>query len=68
MQDHQPATTCREALWLAERGVDAIIAQGAEAGGHCCRDPTQLARAATDWSEDILVRQEAHVQLGSLTA
>jgi nitronate monooxygenase len=24
----------REALWLAERGVDAIIAQGAEAGGH----------------------------------
>jgi nitronate monooxygenase len=28
------ATTRREALWLAERGVDAIIAQGAEAGGH----------------------------------
>jgi nitronate monooxygenase len=28
------ATTLREALWLAERGVDAIIAQGAEAGGH----------------------------------
>jgi nitronate monooxygenase len=24
----------REAIWLAERGVDAIIAQGAEAGGH----------------------------------
>jgi nitronate monooxygenase len=24
----------REALWLADRGVDAIIAQGAEAGGH----------------------------------
>jgi nitronate monooxygenase len=28
------ATTRREALHLAERGVDAIIAQGAEAGGH----------------------------------
>jgi len=28
------ATTRREALWLAERGIDAIIAQGAEAGGH----------------------------------
>lgn len=28
------ATTSSEARWLAERGVDAIIAQGAEAGGH----------------------------------
>jgi nitronate monooxygenase len=28
------ATTLREAKWLAERGVDVIIAQGAEAGGH----------------------------------
>jgi len=28
------ATTVNEARWLAERGVDAIIAQGAEAGGH----------------------------------
>lgn len=28
------ATTRREAVWLAERKVDAIIAQGAEAGGH----------------------------------
>ncbi len=28
------ATTLREAHYLAERGVDAIIAQGAEAGGH----------------------------------
>lgn len=28
------ATTVREARWLAERGVDAVIAQGAEAGGH----------------------------------
>jgi nitronate monooxygenase len=28
------ATTVREARWLAERGVDAIIAQGSEAGGH----------------------------------
>jgi nitronate monooxygenase len=28
------ATTAAEATWLAERGCDAIIAQGAEAGGH----------------------------------
>ena len=28
------ATSLREAQFLAERGVDAIIAQGAEAGGH----------------------------------
>lgn len=28
------ATTVAEAAWLEERGVDAIIAQGAEAGGH----------------------------------
>jgi nitronate monooxygenase len=28
------ATTVAEALWLEERGVDMIIAQGLEAGGH----------------------------------
>lgn len=28
------ATTSSEARWLAEHGVDAVIAQGAEAGGH----------------------------------
>jgi nitronate monooxygenase len=28
------ATTTAEARWLEERGVDAVIAQGAEAGGH----------------------------------
>lgn len=28
------ATTVEEARWLAARGVDAVIAQGAEAGGH----------------------------------
>jgi nitronate monooxygenase len=28
------ATSLPEAVWLAEHGVDAIIAQGAEAGGH----------------------------------
>jgi len=28
------ATTVEEALWLEERGVDAVIAQGLEAGGH----------------------------------
>jgi nitronate monooxygenase len=28
------ATTVQEALWLEQRGVDAVIAQGLEAGGH----------------------------------
>ena len=28
------ATTVKEAVWLEENGVDAVIAQGAEAGGH----------------------------------
>jgi nitronate monooxygenase len=28
------ATTVDEALWLADHGVDAVIAQGLEAGGH----------------------------------
>ena len=28
------ATTIDEALWLEQRGVDAIVAQGLEAGGH----------------------------------
>jgi len=28
------ATTVKEAVWLEEKGVDAIVAQGAEAGGH----------------------------------
>src|SRR6185295_9108209 len=28
------ATTLKEARWLEERGADAIIAQGVEAGGH----------------------------------
>lgn len=31
------ATSLAEARWLAERGVDAIIAQGWEAGGHAGR-------------------------------
>ena len=31
------ATTPDEAIWLAERGVDAVIAQGFEAGGHTGR-------------------------------
>jgi nitronate monooxygenase len=31
------ATTLDEALWLEQRGVDAIIAQGFEAGGHTGR-------------------------------
>src|SRR3954469_18250124 len=29
------ATIVKEAIWLEENGADVIIAQGAEAGGHC---------------------------------
>jgi nitronate monooxygenase len=39
------ATTAAEARWLAAQGVDAIIAQGVEAGGHrgsFLQPPTQL--------------------------
>jgi nitronate monooxygenase len=28
------ATTVAEAVWLEERGMDIVIAQGYEAGGH----------------------------------
>ena len=39
------ATTVEEALWLESRGVDAVIAQGLEAGGHrghfLCHDLTK---------------------------
>lgn len=45
------ATTVEEALWLERHGCDAIIAQGAEAGGHrgmfLTRDPaTQIGTMA----------------------
>jgi len=49
------ATTVAEAQWLEARGVDAIIAQGIEAGGHrgmflssdACRDaPSQIGTLA----------------------
>jgi nitronate monooxygenase len=45
------ATTVDEALWLEARGVDAIIAQGIEAGGH----------RGSFLSDDL------HVQLGTFT-
>ena len=34
LTDDASATTVEEAIWLDQRGVDAIIAQGLEAGGH----------------------------------
>jgi nitronate monooxygenase len=49
------ATTRREALWLAERGVDAVIAQGAEAGGH--RGMFLETDAATQIGTFALVQQ-----------
>ena len=44
------ATTVEEARWLAARGVDAIIAQGLEAGGH----------------RGIFLSQDLSTQLGTL--
>jgi nitronate monooxygenase len=53
------ATTVEEARWLEARGVDAIIAQGAEAGGHrgvfLCDDP--LEACATQPGTIALVPQ-----------
>ena len=49
------ATTVEEARWLKQHGVDAIMAQGAEAGGH----------RGTFLAEDF--REAAHSQVGTLT-
>jgi nitronate monooxygenase len=43
------ATTVEEARWLEARGVDAIIAQGAEAGGH----------------RGIFLSEDIHTQIGT---
>lgn len=51
------ATTVEEALWLQERGVDAIIAQGAEAGGH--RGMFLTTDVTTQMGTLALVRQVA---------
>jgi nitronate monooxygenase len=51
------ATTVAEARWLEARGCDAIIAQGAEAGGH--RGMFLTADAATQVGTFALVRQIA---------
>ena len=49
------ATTVDEARWLDTRGVDAIIAQGAEAGGH--RGMFRTTDVATQVGTFALVRQ-----------
>ncbi|GAB2180339.1 nitronate monooxygenase [Denitratisoma sp. agr-D3] len=53
------ATTVAEARWLAERGVDAVIAQGAEAGGHrgCFLDPDPLHAVAEQLGTFALLPQ-----------
>lgn len=52
------ATTVEEARWLEERGVDAVIAQGVEAGGH---RGMFLSRDLTTQSSTLaLVPQIAH--------
>lgn len=49
------ATTVEEALWLEQQGVDAIIAQGLEAGGH--RAMFMTDDIATQMGTIALVRQ-----------
>ena len=64
------ATTLREARFLAERGVDAIIAQGAEAGGHRGMFlETEIASQISGIGAKDLTRQladQAQSQLGKL--
>lgn len=45
------ATTLEEAIWLEEQGVDAIIAQGLEAGGHRGMFLTQELRSQLSTTE-----------------
>lgn len=49
------ATTLAEALWLEQHGVDAVIAQGSEAGGH--RSTFLADTLATQVGTFALVRQ-----------
>jgi nitronate monooxygenase len=54
------ATTVDEARWLADRGCDAVIAQGAEAGGHRAMFlATDIADVATQLGTFALVPQVA---------
>ena len=41
------ATSVAEARWLDQRGVDAVIAQGLEAGGHGTIDDIKAAETAS---------------------
>lgn len=52
------ATTVEEAQWLEARGVDAVIAQGLEAGGH--RGLFLSADLATQLPTDVLVEAVVH--------
>jgi nitronate monooxygenase len=71
------ATTVAEALWLEQRGVDAIIAQGIEAGGHrgmfLLRDP-QGAHAGlssafpSDWRHELSTQQGLFSLLPQISA
>lgn len=55
------ATTVAEARWLAAHGVDAIIAQGVEAGGHrgvfLCDDPCSALTLASQQGTFTLLPQ-----------
>lgn len=61
------ATTLQEALWLESRGVDAVIAQGLEAGGHrghfLHTDTTGQANAL-----DLLARVEPALKVPVIAA
>ena len=54
------ATTVTEARWLADRGVDAVIAMGSESGGHRARFLTGRGRSgAGDGSGCVRLRPDA---------
>jgi nitronate monooxygenase len=71
------ATTVAEARWLESRGVDAIIAQGVEAGGH--RGMFLLANTQgqheglssnwpSDWQTELLTQQGTFTLLPHIVA
>lgn len=67
------ATTRAEMRWLAERGVDAVIAQGAEAGGHAGwfldrHRPTRLADLLAEAIDMPVIAAGGIVDAGDIAA
>lgn len=71
------ATTVAEALWLEQRGVDAVIAQGVEAGGHrgvflhANANGSHAGLSATfpsDWRNELSTQQGTFTLLPQIAA